>query len=109
MVRHELHHATHAGLSHRHGRTLLFRFVADDALCCEEHSCDGSGVLKSYTLNLGWVDDTFGTQVFEDILASIVTEVALAFAHLLYHYGTLTAGILAQSGGAVPQWHASRC
>ena len=42
----------------RHCRSLLFRLVHYQALGCQEHTCDGSSVLKSHTGNLCRIDDT---------------------------------------------------
>ena len=83
----------HAGLTSGHGRSLFLRLIYDEALRCEEHACDRSGVLQSHTLYLGRVDDTSLTQVLELILTGIVTEVTLALTYLVNNHGALAASI----------------
>ena len=84
QTREPLHHATHAWCAHWHFRLVLFG-VADDTLSGEEHAGDGSGVLKSYTANLGWVDNTRLAEVLISVLTSVVAEVALGVANLLHY------------------------
>lgn len=84
-----LHHARLGG----HNWSLLIGLVDDKALGGKEHTSDRSRVLKSYTSNLGRVDDTGSTQVLIDVLASVVTEVALALTYLVDYDSTLATGV----------------
>ncbi len=52
-----LHHAAHAWCTAHWHFGLVLLGVADDTLGGEEHASNGSCIFKSYTANLGWVDD----------------------------------------------------
>ena len=89
-----LHHATHATLSHRHSRSFILRLVTDKAFSSEEHACYRSSILKSNTLYLSWIDNASCTQIFINILASVVAKVTFALANLLNNYSTFATSVL---------------
>ena len=88
-----LHHATHSWLSHRHCG-LLLRLVTDQTLGCEEHASNRSGVLKSHTLHLCRIYNTFLAKIFIDVFSSIVTKVTFTLANLLNHDSTFATSVL---------------
>ena len=88
----DLHHATHTRLCCGHHR-LLLGLIDDEALRGEEHASDGCCVLQGYASHLGRVDDTSCAEILVDVLAGIVTVVALALADLINHHGTLATSV----------------
>jgi hypothetical protein len=80
-----LHHTTHTWVTGWHWWFWSW-LVGNDTLGGEEHACYGSGLLKSYTSYLGWVDDTSLVEVLILLGASIVTEVLLAVLDALYNH-----------------------
>ena len=96
---HHTPHSTHTRCAHWHLGFVLLLFN-DNTLCCEEHSCNWSSVLKCNACYLGWVNDTCSEEVLIDIGTSIVTIVTLTLANLLDNDSTLLAGI----GNNLTEW-----
>lgn len=104
-----LHHAAHTSHAGSHtgcgtGRILFF-LVGNHTLGGEEHTGNRSGIFKSYTGNLGRVDNTSGKEVLIFTRAGIVSEVAFAVFYFLYQQRHLLHRHWLQSDAEALRWH----